>query len=453
MNDFDRRQALQVGGAAMIGATAMGSAPSASAAAVPRVSLDEPLLNFARAYDEMERTNVDALVCALPQNIYYLTNHYPLLSRMGVGHSAYAILLRDQTRKPLLIIGHFSYYYTVADDQISRFADVSLYTAPSDSDAVGLLEQQADPGQMPQLHDSSLQQAKERARREAVMAVTRDVSASGEQALLRALADFGAGLKTVAVDDQAIGQVLSAGGLDVKTINGETLIRSIRLQKSPAELSLARYAADANARAGLAAAKTARDGAMISEVRAAYAAECIKRGLQMEFMVVDRVSSPIFDAPLVDGQAFLIDCVSQFHHYHGDYGRTIFLGEATQKMKAATTAMGRIWDQVRSQLRPGIRYSDIRAMAAKAIKETRIDANIICNPHSVGMFHTDEPSASDHYSFKKPDLVVKENMVLSIDIAMIDAGLGGSAHLEDLMLITKDGAEPLNDIGDRVITI
>lgn len=453
MHDFDRRQALQFGGAAMIGTSAMGSVPGDTMAAPPTVTLDEPLLNFARAYEQMERSNADALVCALPQNIYYLTNHYPLLSRMGIDHTAYAILPRDQTMRPLLIIGHFSYYYTVADDRISRFADIALYTGPADSDAAGLFEQQSYPGQMPQLHDRELQQAKERVRRKEVEAVSRDVSASAEQALVRALKAFGPSLNSVAIDDQALAQVFAAGGLDVTTINGETLIRSIRLQKSAAELSLARYAADANACAGLAAAKTARDGAMISEVRAAYAAECLKRGLQMEFMVVDRASSPIFDAPLVDGQAFLIDCVSHFHHYHGDYGRTIFLGEPTQKMKAATKAMGRVWDQVRAQLRPGLRYSDITAMAMKAIKEERVDANILCNAHSVGMFHTDEPSASDYVSFQKPDLVLMENMIISVDVPMIDAGLGGSAHLEDLMLITKDGAEPLNDIGDQVITI
>ena len=44
-------------------------------------------------------------------------------------------------------------------------------------------------------------------------------------------------------------------------------------------------------------------------------------------------------------------------------------------------------------------------------------------------------------------------MVLSVDLPIVDVGLGGSAHLEDLVLITKDGAELLNDGGDQVIIV
>lgn len=44
-------------------------------------------------------------------------------------------------------------------------------------------------------------------------------------------------------------------------------------------------------------------------------------------------------------------------------------------------------------------------------------------------------------------------MILSVDCPVLDAGLGGSAHLEDLMLIRANGAEPLHDIGERVIVV
>ena len=44
-------------------------------------------------------------------------------------------------------------------------------------------------------------------------------------------------------------------------------------------------------------------------------------------------------------------------------------------------------------------------------------------------------------------------MILSVDCPVRNTGIGGSAHLEDLTLITKDGAEQINDIGDRVIVV
>jgi len=44
-------------------------------------------------------------------------------------------------------------------------------------------------------------------------------------------------------------------------------------------------------------------------------------------------------------------------------------------------------------------------------------------------------------------------MVLSIDCPMGATGMGGSSHLEDLMLITDDGAEPINDTGSQTIMV
>ena len=44
-------------------------------------------------------------------------------------------------------------------------------------------------------------------------------------------------------------------------------------------------------------------------------------------------------------------------------------------------------------------------------------------------------------------------MVISVDLPVIDLGLGGSAHLEDLVLISKDGATLLNSAENRVIIV
>ena len=41
-------------------------------------------------------------------------------------------------------------------------------------------------------------------------------------------------------------------------------------------------------------------------------------------------------------------------------------------------------------------------------------------------------------------------MVSGVDCPRLESGVGGSAHLEDLVLITSDGAELLNDPGNQV---
>jgi Xaa-Pro aminopeptidase len=69
--------------------------------------------------------------------------------------------------------------------------------------------------------------------------------------------------------------------------------------------------------------------------------------------------------------------------------------------------------------------------------------------HIVGLSHEDQPLyAIDGGAL---DLALLPGMVLSVDCPLLDVGVGCSAHLEDLMLITPGGSEPLNAIGDQLI--
>ena len=171
-------------------------------------------------------------------------------------------------------------------------------------------------------------------------------------------------------------------------------------------------------------------------------------------MQIDSVNSEVFNTELKDGDAFAIDGVSQAFHYTGDYGRTIFLGEPSRSMKDATDAIAIGWDAVREKLKPGLRYSEIRAIGRDAIKKSGYNFNVAVTPHSVGLSHTDEPGRDGPGSYwVKDDLVLEENMIISVDMPVLHTGIGGSAHLEDLTLITKDGGEQINNIGDRIVII
>ena len=122
-------------------------------------------------------------------------------------------------------------------------------------------------------------------------------------------------------------------------------------------------------------------------------------------------------------------------------------------MQRAADAMVLGWEAVREKLRPGLRYSEIKTIGDAAVKRAGYDFSIAFTPHSVGLMHTDEPGRDGTPFFVKDDLVLEENMILSVDCPVRNVGFGGSAHLEDLTLITKDGSEPINDIGDQVITV
>ena len=149
----------------------------------------------------------------------------------------------------------------------------------------------------------------------------------------------------------------------------------------------------------------------------------------------------------------MVDCVSSFQGYHGDFGRTICAGEPTKEMQSIIDALSHVWDRMMPSLKAGTKYSELYALSAKLFAETKVDAGFAINPHSVGLNHTDEPSKSDFGFWEKDDIELVENMVLSVDMPVLDNGLGGSAHLEDLVLIGKDGPELLNTSDDRLIIV
>jgi Xaa-Pro aminopeptidase len=123
-------------------------------------------------------------------------------------------------------------------------------------------------------------------------------------------------------------------------------------------------------------------------------------------------------------------------------------------MKRATDAISLGWDAVRERLRPGIRYSDMRRIGSEALKKAGYDVDVAFTPHSVGLVRTDEPGARGAGGqWVKDDIVLQPGMILSVDFPVRRSGIGGSAHLENLTLIKRDGGVPINDLGNRTILI
>jgi Xaa-Pro aminopeptidase len=151
--------------------------------------------------------------------------------------------------------------------------------------------------------------------------------------------------------------------------------------------------------------------------------------------------------------AFSIDAVSTFMQYHGDFARTIFVGEPREPMRRCTTAIHTAWDEIRSRLRPGMAFSEVQRIGRESMRSQGADFTVGFGPHSVGLYHSDHPSPSLTTGRSLAGLTLVENMVLSVDCPVLDTGIGGTAHLEDLVLIGRDGATPLHDVPANVVVV
>jgi len=416
-------------------------------------SVQGPRFNFEQAIRVMDELGIDGLVLGNGINVYHLTGHWPLTSRMGFPLSTIAVLARGTNGQPALILPSFSYYFQLADHHDPATYPVYIYTAPLESEEQGQAELGApvtffhNRGSMPM-------DTVEKRRFSLTKSAAQNIpsSANAAAALKRALKDYGLLKGVLATDIQELKNVVETVAPETKIQSAGTALSRIRPVKSAAEIALMRYAARANAEAALAAVKQVVPGMTYRELRALYNAEAAQRGNIGTFMVVDRISSDLYDQEIVDGQAFLIDAVSSYQGYHGDYGRTVFVGEPPASVRRATTIMGIAWDEVRESLRPGMKFSEIREKGQSTMKKLGFDYVVPFNPHSVGLFHTDHLSNDPDQAFM-PDVVLEKDMIISVDCPLLEMGVGGSAHLEDLVLITEQGGELLNDSGDQTIIV
>lgn len=451
---IDRRQLL--GGLAATGAAGLVSQANAAApalslsASVPPPVLG-PRMNFAQADKIMAELILDAIVVGAGTNLYHATGLDLTATKMGHTPGVYAVITRNQDQRLSLIAPSFLYYYTIAMDHRHSDFPAYLYAGPGGE----VMDEELTLDQLP-LYPNLEEAPLDFIESTRLSIIERAVRAEAARpnlkfALRNALRDAGIAKGRIAADVPPVMRNVMDAAEKATVVDADDALRRIRPVKSDAELTLMRYAAQANADGALQAAATVRAGANVRELRAAYFSAVAARGMRGVFMVIDRVSSPTYEAKLRDGQCFSIDCVSEYMGYHGDFARAIYIGEPSKEMQKVSDLTAKSWDHVRENLRPGLKFSEVRRMGQDFLRKAGADFSISFTPHSVGLYHADH--VGNMGSPPREDIALEPRMVLSVDCPMGATGMGGSSHLEDLMLITEDGAEPINTIGTNVVKV
>jgi Xaa-Pro aminopeptidase len=458
MTDAMSRRMAIAGGASLALVPHLGQAarnrPVRNTITMPDLSFlrDTPLCDPDRMRHFMQAEGLEALIVSHPANVFYLTNHWPQLDRMGFEGSGIAIFPRDP-QKPITLVMHaFLYYYTHTPETNFRDRLVFTYTQPADPTATGEGEPAAQAARTMRIADPALVTPRDTHRAE-MFARARPPSANASWALKKAMTELGLSNGVVGTDDPILDATLKLRGFTGTTWPCENTIRRARLAKSPAEIKMMRFAAQANVDAAMVAAGKARALGTTRKLRAEFYAQAALRGNIGHFMVISGVSSEVVDQPMIDGTSISIDCVSTCRFYHGDFGRTIFIGEPPVSVTRAARAVSTAWNEIREQLRPGMRFSDIPRIGRASLTRQGADISVSFSPHSVGLFHTDQPQPDLIGPRSLDALVLEENIVLSVDCPVFMAGLGGTIHLEDLMLIKNGRGEALHTIPAPVIIV
>ena len=328
-------------------------------------------LNKARAADILAQSKVDLLICSEPLNVYYLASHRPMVHRLGMGHHAYATLSAKSPDRPTLITGRIDIFLGgPGDSGVFNELDYKLFSIPEDPAAFSQLTEAQDiinaPVNQffyPKMHDDYPLAPHIKRKRELDAKATREHFASMDGALLKQIFETDMPNKTVAIDHPRIRSVLEKSGLDLRIVDGERLVKKIRMQKTAAELDIHRYAISANVSAARRAAKSIADGATLQEMRGEFYKACGEHTTIPVYMLIDTIIPELAHGEIKRGRSVLIDCVSEFQGYHGDFGRTVGVGEPTAEIKKITDGLSFMWDRILPQIKAGTKYSDLHALS------------------------------------------------------------------------------------------
>jgi Xaa-Pro aminopeptidase len=441
-------------GSGVIGAAAAG-APTAAAnwgmvapGPVPPPDFDgRRLVNEARAYEVMEREGLDGIIALNPVNVFYLANYLSYETQKLRAIPSFALMPRDPRAPTLLVAAGTDLMFLANGDR--QHPEVVPYSFPLELEqylAAGdwSVEPQAAPvGSWP-AREATLQ-PRERAWRAFASRANERRAATPEWALARAIDLAGLGKGRVAVDDWRIAQILeSIGRRGVRCVPGDNVFRKIRLIKSEVELGHMRRVARINQDASMATLRQVRRGTTKDEIEQQFMLETAKRGAKAVWLATGTIGG-LTQGKVVEGEPMMFDAVSQRNFYHGDFGRTVVLGEPSAELQACMRSLRIGAETALEKGRPGMKYSELRRMLADAMTKAytgSIGIRFAVGPHSVGLQHTDQPYRDGLPFVAGDDLTLEPNMTLTIDLPTSLLGWG-AIHHEDLLVVTRDGLEPL----------
>lgn len=242
----------------------------------------------------------------------------------------------------------------------------------------------------------------------------------------------------------------------VELVDAENLVTSMRAVKTPAELSVIRYAYRI-AQAGVQAAFDAtREGATEREVAAA--AEFAMRSLGSEGMGIDTIvatgpnTRPILARTrlreLRRDELILLTIAPRYEGYHAAIGRPVVMGQPSAEVRRAMEVAVAAQKAAMEIMLPGTPGSAVEGAARRVVEAAGLGQYFLYSGvHSVGVIEFEPPifGPGNHDP-------LQTSMVLSIDVPVFHAPWGGLRY-EDGYLIIEAGPEPLDDFPTGVLTL
>lgn len=250
-------------------------------------------------------------------------------------------------------------------------------------------------------------------------------------------------------------QQLLAATPGIEWVTVDDLVRRARAIKSPLELDCYRIAGASATEAMDVLMKGLVSGKSEREAAGEAARVVVARGGRIQAIGTNHGTTMNYDYrfPLTGASADTPEVgdlirgavhAAYYQGYYLDPGRTAVRGVASAEQKRLMDATTNIVLELSAMMRPGVRLLDVastgdRMTEAFGGEVSPIMKNFPFFGHGIGLSF-EQPRISTVMSL--PEDVVRENMVFGVEAFLSSEGIG-SAFVEDILIIGKDGNELL----------
>lgn len=385
------------------------------------------LMNAPRIQNFMDRQQLDILVAATPENVFYSSGFWSL-SQMQLGTSVFTILYRDNIRKPCLIAPLGEMDMTL-DSPSMWVEDILPYSTFH-----------MDVGEDP-LTESDQTLLSLRA--------LKDIPPTGIDALIQALKERDLDTGKIGLDDgyispQVFHQIRTRLP-NAEIVEAYELFREIRMVKTKEEIQLIKKSTKIDELAIQAALEIAQPGITEEQLAIEFNKTIIDHGALPEFAVIcfgNRSAYPnalLTAKKLQPGDVIRFDVGCRYRFYNSDLARTAALGSVTDKQQRYYDAILKGEERGIEALQPGTTTKEIFHIIVDTVKSSGIPhfTRHHCG-HGIGIEGYDPPLISPRDSTK-----LEEGMVFCIEPPYYEIGSFG-LQVEDTVVITKTGVEFLS---------
>lgn len=246
-------------------------------------------------------------------------------------------------------------------------------------------------------------------------------------------------------------QALLAALPDVVVEDAAPCLEQLRMHKSATEVAILREAAEMSLRAWSRVVADFRPGQTERDFATAMGMALIEEGSEFDVAghVTTATSQQSPTAPLTRGDTIWCDFGGTLDGYQADIGRRAVIGAPTEDHLAAHGRVATLFRRTLETVRPGMRASEVAAACDRAMRDAGLPGLTGRKRigHGLGLNAGEGPSLGleDH-------TVLEPGMVLCVEPRFF-LSTGEKVHIEDVVVVTADGHEPISSGGEDLAVI